>query len=220
MKVNAEEMMSLLKDLAIKKSFFCSEMDFQLHLAWEMKQRNWELALEYDPQCFDANAAIDILVHKPERVAIELKYKTALFTGEASGQSLTLKSQAAQDVARYDFHKDIWRIEQVVAKGQAECGFAIFLTNDGGYWREGRNGTADEMFRMFEGRSVSSGPLQWGPHTSDGTMRGREMAISLTRDYVFGWKEYADLRKKNGVFRYLIVEIKPSTLPYSGNPGH
>jgi hypothetical protein len=211
--INTAEITTLLTDLAAKKPVFCSEMDFQLHLAWAMKERKWEVSLEYDPFCFDANAAIDILVHKPERIAIELKYKTALFDGEVQGQRLRLKNQAAQTIARYDIVKDISRVERVVAEAQAERGFVILHTNDAGYWREGKDGTADAMFRMFDGRTLAGGELQWGPKASAGTIKGREKAISLTRDYLFGWREYSKFQMKNGEFRYLMVEVEPQHHP-------
>jgi hypothetical protein len=215
MTINADVMRNVLFDLAKRKPVFCSEMDFQLHLAWEMKERGFDLSLEFDPQCFDANAAIDILIHAPDRVAIELKYKTARLNCEVHGQPLRLKNQAAQDIARHDLFKDVWRLERVVGAGHAKRGFAIFLTNDGGYWRKGRNGTADERFRIFEGRSVSGGTHGWGPNTSKGTMRGREQAISVTHDYVFGWTDFAKVTGKNGEFRYLLVEVEAS-----GRAGH
>lgn len=205
--INGDEIKRLLSDLATKKPVFCSEMDFQLHLAWEMKARGWEVSLEFDPQCFDANAAIDILIHKPERIAIELKYKTTHFEYSVHGHSLRLKDQAARDVARYDFVKDVWRIERVVSGAQADRGFAIFLTNDAGYWRTGRDGTADAMFHMFDGRSIGGAELRWGPKASDGTKKGREKAILLSRDYVFGWQDYFKLDGKGGHFRYLLVEV-------------
>lgn len=209
MAIDADAIRGLLEVLAKKRPVFCSELDFQLHLAWEMKARGWDLSLEHDPQCFDANAAIDILIHTPERVAIELKYKTSRLECEICGTPLRLKDQAAQDIARYDFIKDIWRIETVVADARAKRGFAIFLTNDGGYWRKGKAGTADEMFRMFEGRVVAGGELRWGPKAGAGTMRRREKEILLTRDYALGWKDYSKFETKNGVFRYLLVEVEP-----------
>ena len=220
MSIDASDIAELLTELAARGLVFCSEKDFQLHLAWAMKARGWDLSLEYDPQCFDANAAIDILVHNPKRVAIELKYKTAQFAAKVFGRSLTLKKHGAQDLARYDFLRDIWRIEHLVGKRQVECGFAIFLTNDSSYWRVGRSGTADEMFRVFDGRSVVGGMLQWGSQANQGTMRKREKPISLTHDYVFGWKDYWQQEQKNGVFRYLMVEIEPSraeSSPAMGN---
>jgi hypothetical protein len=172
-----------------------------------MKKRGWELSLEYDPLCFRANAAIDIIVESPERVAVELKYKTALFNATVLGRPTRLKNQSAQDVARYDFFRDISRVECVVASEKAVRGFAIFLTNDGGYWRAGRDGTADAMFRIHEGRSIADRKLTWGTQTSAGTMKGREEAISLTQDYSFGWNDYAKVDGKNGLFRYLMVEV-------------
>jgi hypothetical protein len=209
MPIDASSISQLLASLASRRPVFCSEMDFQLHLAWEMKERGWDLSLEHDPDCFDANAAIDILVHAPERVAIELKYKTSLLHCEIHGQPLRLKNQAAQPVSRHAFIKDIWRIETVVGDGKAKRGFAIFLSNDSGYWREGKVGTIDEMFSMFDGRVVGGAELRWGPKASAGTMKGREKAISLTREYTFGWKDYSTFDKKNGVFRYLLVEVIP-----------
>jgi hypothetical protein len=63
------------------------------------------------------------------------------------------------------------------------------------------------MFRIHEGRSVTDRALIWGTQTSAGTMKGREEAISLTRDFSFGWKDYANVDGKNGLFRYLMVEV-------------
>ena len=177
-----------------------------------MKERGFELCLEYDPKCFEANASLDIMIWKPEAVAVELKYKTRLFETEVGGRPLHLKNHGAQDIGRYDFFKDVSRVEQIVASGKANKGFAVFLTNDGGYWRNGRDGTACEMFRMFDGRTLKSGSLKWGDNTGSGTMKGREKPISLIRDHVLGWKDYADFGKKNGVFRYLIVDVERESL--------
>lgn len=210
MAIDATEISKLLAALVRKRPVFCSEMDFQLHLAWEMKERGWDVLLECDPLCFDANASIDILVQKPQRVAVELKYKTARLDCNLDGRPLCLKNQAAQTIARYDIIKDISRIETVVAAGQAERGFAVFLTNDSGYWRKGKAAeTADASFRMFDGHSMVKGELYWGQKASEGTKKGREKPIRLTHDYYLRWKDYAKFDGKNGVFRYLLVEVEP-----------
>lgn len=208
MTIDSSAVSELLAELSAKRRAFCSEMDFQLHLAWQMKARGWQLALEYDPGCFESNAAIDVLVFKPEMVAFELKYKTSPHETEFYGQPFRLKNQGAQDVSRYDFLIDVWRLETVVAKGRATRGFAIFLTNDAGYWKKGRDGTADQMFRISEGRSVA-GELHWGPTASAGTMKGREKPIPLTRDYVIGWRDYSRTAANNGLFRSLLVQVEP-----------
>lgn len=208
MMISANTIQNLLQTLAARGQIFCSEMDFQLHLAWLMKESGFELSLEYDPKCFEANASLDIMIWKPEAVAVELKYKTLLLETEVGGRPLRLKNHGAQDIGRYDFFRDVSRVEQIVASGKASKGFAVFLTNDGGYWRSGRDGTAHEMFRMFDGRTVKNGSLKWGDNTGSGTMKGREKPISLIRDHVLGWKDYADFGKKNGAFRYLIVDVE------------
>ncbi len=197
---------SVLAALTVSRRLFQSEKDFQLHLAWEMKSLGCEVCLEYDPVCFDGNAAIDILVVKPELVAVELKYRTRLFSHESVGHSFALKNHAAEDVSRYDFWKDVWRLETVVHSGKASRGFAIFLTNNRGYWQPGREGTADAHFRMNEGRLVS-GRLAWSPRASEGTMKGREGQIDLRGQYGLRWAEYSKLPGDNGVFRYLLVEV-------------
>jgi len=212
--IDANIIQHLLKTLAARKRVFCSEMDFQLQLAWLMKENGYELSLEYDPGCFETNASLGIMIWKPEQVAIELKYKTAHFEMKLDRHSLRLKNHAAQDIGRYDFFRDVSRVEHIVANGKASRGFAIFLTNASGYWRSGRNGTVDEMFRMFDGRTIKSGQLRWGNRASSGTMRGREKSIDLTRDYVFSWKDYADHGTRNGVFRYLLVDVESVTAAF------
>lgn len=213
MQIDVNTIHNLLETLAAKKRVFCSEMDFQIHLAWLMKETGFELSLEYNPECFDANASVDIMIWKPERVVVELKYKTTHFKKDNDGHPLQLKNHSARDIGRYDFIKDITRVERVVSTGKAERGFAIFLTNDNGYWRPGRIGTADEMFHMSDGRMMKNGTFEWSPNTGDGTKRGREKNLTLIRDYVFGWKDYADFRVGNGLFRYLIVDVETFPSP-------
>jgi len=39
-------------------------------------------------------------------------------------------------------------------------------------------------------------------------MKGRENPIKLTGKYNIKWKDYSDLKVKNGKFRYLLVKVK------------
>jgi len=50
--------------------------------------------------------------------------------------------------------------------------------------------------------------LKWREGTSTGTMRGRESPIKLTGEYNIRWKDYSDLKRKNGKFRYVCVKVK------------
>ncbi len=50
-----------------------------------------------------------------------------------SGESFTLLDHGAQLLGRYDFLKDVSRLQQVVAVNPAVRGYAILLTNDSSY---------------------------------------------------------------------------------------
>ncbi len=47
-----------------------------------------------------------------QKLAIELKYKTRHLLGIVGGEIYDLGDQAAQDLGRYDFFKDIERLER------------------------------------------------------------------------------------------------------------
>lgn len=59
---------------------------------------------------------LDLLVCVDEvRIAVELKYLVAGFTGVVAGEKYELPSQAAQDIGRHDAVKDVVRLERLVA---------------------------------------------------------------------------------------------------------
>ena len=66
-----------------------------------------------------------------EGVAIELKYKTRGLELEQDDESFALRDQSAQDQGRYDFLRDIQRLELMRSKlEQGRAGYAVLLTND------------------------------------------------------------------------------------------
>ena len=78
-----------------------------------------------------------------------------------SGERFVLRDQRAQDIRRYDFLRDVQRLEDEVSEGRAGQGFAILLTNDPSYWQPPqRDETVDAAFRIHEGRNVN-GELAW-----------------------------------------------------------
>ncbi len=109
---------------------------------------------------------------------------------------------------RYDFVKDIARLELLRAEDAADDGFAIALTNDPNYWQGGdRERVADAAFRLGEGRALE-GALQWAAHTGAGTMRGRESVIALAGRYEIGWRDFSVVSGgRYGTFRYLAVAV-------------
>ena len=201
----------VLNKLSKKRPVFHSEADFQHSLAWEIHEMHPDLniRLEKREEINGEDLHLDIFIFRNSKVcALELKYKTKRLKVTISNEDYDLKDQGAQDLGRYYFCKDIEKLEKVLEKYPSGTGFAIFLTNDDLYWRMPPNpNTADEDFRIHEGRTIK-GKLEWKEWASLGTIRGRESPIELAGEYEIHWKDYSDLKVKNGKFRYLLVKIK------------
>jgi len=195
---------------------FCSEADFQHALAWQlhMENHNFKIRLEYPISPEQAkDEDLDILVFEGKReIAIEVKYKTAPFFAPIDGELFLLKSQGAQDQGRYDFLKDVQRLEKYLSDKPNSIGYAIFLTNDRSYWRPSRNqSTVCDEFRITEGRQIS-GSLNWGLNAGKGTIKNRELPIVLKHSYECKWLEYSNIEKQEYVqgstqFRYLLFSV-------------
>ena len=119
--------------LKVKRPIFVSEADFQLELAWVIKEEypNAKVRLEYCPQ-FDIKMHIDILVIIDNKcIPIELKYKTKGCTKIINKEIFNLKNHSAKDINCYLYLKDIERIEKIKEKDNLfNKGYAIFITND------------------------------------------------------------------------------------------
>ncbi len=110
---------------------------------------------------------IDIFLQDDRKnmALIELKYKTREVEIEIDHERFRLKNQSANDVGRYDFMKDLSRLEECVEKLPKAVGYAIFLTNDPLYWVSPRKrDTYDKDFRIHDGRVIpeSKKALRWG----------------------------------------------------------
>lgn len=140
--------------------------------------------------------------------AIELKYKTRKLEAVIKDEPFFLRDHAATDLARYDFWKDVQRLEQVASKSKAEA-FAIIITNDSALWGTSkRQDTFDAEFKINDGRHLSSEVMHWHEETSVGTRKGREPNIVLRGDYNLRWQQYSLLKDvRNGDFRVLILKI-------------
>ena len=201
-----------LRSLARERPLFHSEADFQHALAWQLKRDHHaaQLRLEY-PSGSDSRIYLDIKFHLgKELVALELKYKTQELHESIGEEMFHLKNQRAQDVARYDYLKDVERLETLTDCDEFQCGYAILLSNDHTYWTKTRLGTVDADFRLHEGRQMK-GCLHWGTKASAGTKRGREEPIRLRGTYRNRWRDYSQvIEGVGGQFHYLLHEIRGS----------
>jgi hypothetical protein len=199
----------ILTALAGVRPAFHSEDDFRraLSLALQRSLPDASIQMKY-PIDEDRRTYVDIWVeHDGGVLAIELKYKTQHFTVEHDSELFALKQHGAQDLARYDFIRDIERLERIVRERNDMTGVAILLTNDHRYWNAGRGNAFDAAFRIWEGRLLHD-TLQWDEATGPGTTKGRERPLQLYGMYRLHWSDYSQFGHGNAeIFRYVMVEV-------------
>lgn len=202
----------VLRGLAAKRKLFHSEADFQHALAWEIHERypDCSIRLEFTPSEPSARLHVDIwIAHAGTATAIELKYKTRRLRLDVDGEAFHLNSHGAQDTGRYDFLKDVYRLERITSATGA-TGYAVLLTNDSAYWVSPRgNDTVYAAFQIHEGRHLE-GTMSWASRAGAGTMRDREEPIPLQGHHVAHWEEYSQVQAGSipyARFRYLLVEV-------------
>jgi hypothetical protein len=199
-----------LKQLAHERPVFHSEADFQHALAWSLRERipNLPVRLEYPLPWEGDRSYADIWLRAPGGdVVLELKYWKRNLRITLDGEEFNLPFQGAQDLARYDFLKDLSRVERLVAVGKARTGAVIAITNDHLYWQGGRPNTVDADFRIHEGRRLS-GTMSWSDAASDGTKRSREADLTLRGVYHPVWQPYFTVDgEPYGEFRYLFLPV-------------
>jgi len=198
-----------INNLAKDRPLFHSEADFQFALAWEIQKLHPRANIRLEMNLNEAeykSEYLDALVKLGgKEYGIELKYKTRGFRTTVSKEPFVLKDQRAHDVGRYDFIKDITRLERFTKRKRNRSGIAILVTNDGHYWNESKRATVDSEFRLHDGRKLE-GRLSWSSKASEGTRRGREEPLILRKSYNLKWMNYSSLEKGDH-FKYLKITI-------------
>ncbi|WP_086225258.1 hypothetical protein [Campylobacter devanensis] len=217
-------MTEVIKTLQGKRQIFCSEADFQLEMAWVIKERypDAKVRLEYVPtfndKTFNDKMRIDIIVFiSNEWIPIELKYKTKNSKKEEemidkiTQEVFNLKNHGAKDINCYLYLKDIMRIESIKEqeKNNFKEGYAVFLTNDETYLNPPqKNNCVYKDFSLEDG-AIKKGKLEWAEHTGDGTKKGIEDPITLKGSYKMEWKKFSNVaeERSDGTFYYLVTKI-------------
>lgn len=202
----------IMENLSTIRPIFHSEADFQHALAWQIHHdsQDCSMRLEFKPSNVNNRLYIDIwATQQTSNLAIELKYKTRGLTTKCQGEDFNLLDQSAQDIGRYDFIKDVSRLEQVVLATGATA-YAIFLTNDSAYWKLPINeNTVDACFRIHQGKNLS-GICSWDKRASKGTTNQREQEIKIYGKYLCNWQDYSIVDGSSyNKFRYLLLRIQP-----------
>jgi hypothetical protein len=206
------DIQKILQELASIRPLFHLEADFQHSLAWEIQQKHqaYSIRFEHMPPRVRERMFLDLWVKDENEIihAIELKYKKRRLQLQWNEEEYDLSDDAAQDLGRYDFLKDIQRIESVVSNNEKIKGFAIMLTNDSAYWKiPSCKETFGDEFRIHEGVNIH-GNLKWRIGASEGTTMGRTDSIMISGSYPVKWQNYSKLSDDGyGTFKYLLVEI-------------
>ena len=208
-------MHDLLRKLAEERRLFHSEADFQYSLAWKIHTSIPSAAIRLElPIRGEAHTHLDILVRcQNGSFPIQLKYKTSKMEVEVNGETFSLQNQSAQDIGRYDFLKDVVRLERFVKSEDRSVGYAIFLSNDALYWKEPKQGITSEQFSIHHGRQINSG-MNWANHAGPGSVKGREKPIEFHGSYTCSWRDYSLVSGRQ--FRYLLLAIERANV--SGLP--
>lgn len=200
----------LMECLARVRPVFHSEADFQQSLvSCIYKRRPCLIHSEFHP-FLPERMALDIWIPS-QKTAIELKYRTRKLHLNQGGVTFQLRDQEAQDVSRYDFVKDIERLERVANAKPPALGFAVFLTNDSSYWKPSKKlDPFDAEFRVHESKAIKD-VMRWDDRARPGTKKGRESPIRLKGSYKCEWRDFSSFGgKKYGQFRYLAIEVRSS----------
>jgi hypothetical protein len=201
MNINKEFLISLIKELVKKRGFFYSEADFQHEIAFAIhKQLNSkvEIQLERPIKVSISGFYIDIIINEGNsKFAVELKYKT-----RESATHTELKNHSGHGAGRYDFLKDIYRLEKLKKEEEIEKGFAIFLTNDKNYQGGNSKDNARQKNVLLKNRLLS-GEICWNGNFDEKKVgKSRMETITLTGKYILNWEKIDDSE-----FDYLLVEI-------------
>ena len=206
------DMETAIAQLSLRRSVFTSEADFQLELAWQLKEMypNAKIRMEYCP-LFDQDMHIDILVITDGLwIPIELKYKTMKAKLADNGEVFSLKGHSAKDINCYLYLHDIQRIETV--KGNCPDfaeGYTVMLTNDLAYTRPPARSSCNYADFSLHNGAVKHGTLDWGANTGDGTKHGCNNPINLMGSYPITWNHYSKIGDSPaGTFMVLINRIQ------------
>lgn len=202
----------LLEKLAVKRPIFHSEADFQHELAWLIHEEypNAKIRLEIPSGNKTAIEHLDLLVEIDTlKIAIELKYKKTSILELVNGEMFNLKPDTSHDTSRYDYLKDVSRIEDYIYRNPGSIGYAILLTNVDVFWREMKQGQNSEQFFLHEGRNIAKNvPMKWHEKASTGTLAGRKSELKLKNNYHIHWEDYSFLGLKQQInFKYLALKI-------------
>lgn len=231
-----------IKKLQTQRTIFHSEDDLKLALALIIKENHpdFEIRLErpVELQMLTRNsekrivrAAIDILVIDQDKniYPIELKFKTKKLEATINEEEFILTDQGAHDIGRYNFRKDIYRIENFKIRNfKFKHGYVLIVTNDVKYFEVNvfDKETIDKHFSIHNEAMINKVDLSWNYSKIDKnkfslneqnlwcTTESKKhwtcekdliYEMNLCRDYRIIWKEFSTINQT--AFKYCLIKI-------------
>ncbi|WP_313367696.1 hypothetical protein [Sphingobacterium mizutaii] len=247
--MNFHQIIDKLKQI---RPVFHSEDDLKLAMAWLIKELYPSYAIRLErpirinmegkySKIIKARAPIDIVVIDTGSgviYPIEIKYKTTKVDLVVADECYSLANHGANDVGRYSFRKDIYRIEnvdldQMRFKGFTKKGFVFILTNDRKYYLNdvSAKNSLDAHFSFHHGAVLKAEYIGWnldkvskdkydfGSQDSiDANKKkhwtlGKEYVykLDLKSDYYIEWNDYSTFSLDKGKvvdFKYCLIAIE------------
>ncbi|MGN0113729.1 MAG: hypothetical protein ACI396_00205 [Acutalibacteraceae bacterium] len=215
MEFSKDTLDNILKEFAESGRLFSNERQFQLELAWKLKEC-YDIYLEVLDNVKDKKYIdIAVKVGDNEFVAIELKYtcrqKNMLYKISNNGDNNEVQTyaQGAGDIRCYAYLMDVQRLEALTMQNDGVFGlsgakvvkgYAVIMTNDK-YWERSGEGTSYETVALQQGRSIKAG-VELGLDIKGYSDKEK---IKLSYTYTCDWHDYP---------------LKSTTVEYSTDSGN
>jgi hypothetical protein len=214
---------------------FVSENDIALSFAYYLKLKykdakiKFEFPFEVDfqpqfinePKLKDRFSYLDLLISlEGKNYGFEFKYLTRKLELKQIHENFELKNQGAQDVLRFNFRKDIYRLELLKNNAlksniKIDKGFAILLTNDHLLYNDDKSDSGiDKEYRFHNSRPIGirGEDAKWNKKTENQSwVHQKQFNIKLplrSQGYAINWENYTNIEGvENGEFKYCVVEI-------------
>jgi hypothetical protein len=206
-----------LNRLETKKPMFHSESHLSEWLADTLKKMvdlpSWPKLQMAGFYRVNKKLRLDMLfVHRGREYAVELKYTRAPMN---KGNPLSYrgdvfyapKSGSPDDITRFNFLRDIERLESEIPIRENSVGFVLLMTNRRALWEKGDRTANDAAFHIDDG--IRRGLLEWASPPSPNTVERAGESLWIENNYDTKWRTYSDIPKlkKNGLFRYLLLKV-------------
>ncbi len=199
-----------LKRLGNREQIFHSEAEFQFKLAWEIKEANSDISIDFE---FPFELGIDNTTHRSEidlilknstsSCAIELKYAK----GELEYNGYDLRGKPSDEC--HEILKDILRMEKYKTKmKKASEAYVLVIANNTSYWKRPSEKVknAKDMY-LTQGITMKPGLYEYRKGSI--LQSHTKLNIELSNSYTIDWKDYCTIpAPKNFKFKYLLLEVK------------